>query len=44
MGDFNDITREKIKEHQNWLQILDHSYKTLIIINNNWIWKNKLII
>ena len=27
---FHDITREKIKKHPNWPQILHHSYRILI--------------
>ena len=29
---FDDVTKEKVKERNpNWLQILDHPYKTLIV-------------
>ena len=32
MINFNDITKENIKQHNpNWLQIVDHPYRILII-------------
>ena len=32
MINFNDVTREVIKEHNpNWMQISDHQYRILII-------------
>ena len=32
MINFDDVTQEKIKEHNtNWLEIPDHSYRILII-------------
>ena len=34
MFNFNDVTKENIKEHNlNWLQIPDHLYRILIIDN-----------
>ena len=42
MINFDDVTKEKIKEHNpDWAQIPDHPYR---IYRRLWIWKNQFII
>ena len=44
MINYDDITKENIKEHNsNWPQIPDHLCR-ILITGRLWIWKNKLLI
>ena len=44
MFNFNDVTKENIKEHNlNWLQIPDHLYRILIIEGSGSGKRNSLL-